>query len=177
MTVWCVSLCMNDITSHVLIILSSSPLEHSCLPWVVCSRISIPAFPRFLKQQTWYSSTKDITDEGKFYPFFRLLLALIVKVFAFFHIVYVQQETRVDNPLPPAEPEPIFDDHPAVETFSLDHISPVIKRLQRLEGKVDELGSKPPEIPLEKERSLLESWDRIKCIESDLERTKKVSFH
>nr|TKW09824.1 hypothetical protein SEVIR_6G126600v2 [Setaria viridis] len=87
---------------------------------------------------------------------------------------YGQQETTVNNPLPPAEPEPVSDDYPAVETFSVDHISPIIERLQRLEGKVDELGSKPPEIPLEKERSLLESWDRIKCIESDLERTKKV---
>ncbi|XP_052165408.1 phosphatidylinositol/phosphatidylcholine transfer protein SFH13-like [Oryza glaberrima] len=117
---------------------------------------------------------KENTDEGFFRRFFRLLLALIIKVFAFFHIAYGQQEMRVDNPLPPAEPEPTSDDHPAVETFSVDRISPVIERLQRLEGKVDELGNKPPEIPLEKERSLLESWDRIKCIESDLERTKKV---
>ncbi|OEL23316.1 Phosphatidylinositol/phosphatidylcholine transfer protein SFH8, partial [Dichanthelium oligosanthes] len=117
---------------------------------------------------------KEVSDEGTFHHFIRLLLDFIVKVFAFFHIAYGQQETRVNNPLPPVEPEPISDDHPAVETFSVDRISPVIERLQRLEGKVDELGSKPPEIPLEKERSLLESWNRIKCIESDLERTKKV---
>ncbi|KAG2583172.1 hypothetical protein PVAP13_6KG138300 [Panicum virgatum] len=117
---------------------------------------------------------KEVSDEGTFHRFFRLLLALIVKVFAFFHIAYDQHRTRVNNPLPPAEPEPVSDDHPAVETFSVDRISPIIERLQRLEGKVDELGSKPPGIPLEKERSLLESWDRIKCIESDLERTKKV---
>ncbi|XP_062195689.1 phosphatidylinositol/phosphatidylcholine transfer protein SFH13-like isoform X2 [Phragmites australis] len=116
----------------------------------------------------------EVSEEGKFYRFVRLLLALIVKFFAFFHILYTQQETGVNNPLPPAETEPISDDHPAVETFNVDHITPVIERLQRLEGKVDELGSRPPEIPLEKERSLLESWDRIKCIESDLERTKKV---
>jgi len=117
---------------------------------------------------------EEVSDEGVFRRFVRLLLAFIVKVFAFFHIVRSQQETRVNNLLPPAEPELISDDHPAVETFNVDHISPVIERLQRLEGKVDELGSKPPAIPVEKERSLLESWDRIKCIESDLERTKKV---
>lgn len=120
---------------------------------------------------------KDVLDEGTFHRFIKLLLALIVKVFAFFHIAYGQHEMRVNNPLPPAEPEPVSDDYPAVDTFSVDHISPIIERLQRLEGKVDELGSKPPEIPLEKERSLLESWDRIKCIESDLERTKKVNLH
>ncbi|CAO2187839.1 unnamed protein product [Urochloa humidicola] len=117
---------------------------------------------------------KEVSDGGTFHRFIRLLLALIVKVFAFLHIAYGHQETRVNNPLPPVEPELVSDEHPAVETFSVDHISPVIERLQRLEGKVDELGSKPPGIPLEKERSLLESWDRIKCIESDLERTKKV---
>nr|CAB3482723.1 unnamed protein product [Digitaria exilis] len=114
---------------------------------------------------------KEVSDEGTFHRFFRLLLTLIFKVFAFFHIAYGQQETRVNDSVPP---EPISDEHPAVETFSIEHISPIIERLQRLEGKVDELGSKPPEIPLEKEQSLLESWDRIKCMESDLKRTKKV---
>nr|XP_051205144.1 phosphatidylinositol/phosphatidylcholine transfer protein SFH13-like isoform X1 [Lolium perenne] len=118
---------------------------------------------------------KEIPEEGKFYRFLRLLLALAVRVFALFHIVRIQPETAmVDNPVPPAELEPISGDNPAMEAFSVDHISPVIGRLQRLESRVDELSSKPPEIPVEKERFLLESWDRIKYIESDLERTKKV---
>uniref|UniRef100_A0ACD5ZZ86 Uncharacterized protein n=1 Tax=Avena sativa TaxID=4498 RepID=A0ACD5ZZ86_AVESA len=118
---------------------------------------------------------KEIPEEGKFYRFLRLLLALVVRVFALFHIVHSQPETTmVDNRMPPTELEPISGDNPAKEAFSVDHISPVIGRLQRLESKVDELSSKPPEIPVEKDRSLLESWDRIKCIESDLERTKKV---
>ncbi|KAG8087129.1 hypothetical protein GUJ93_ZPchr0010g8940 [Zizania palustris] len=118
---------------------------------------------------------KETTEGGVFYRFVGLLLALIVKVLSLFHIAYGHQDIRVNTPLPPTEPEPISDDdHPAVETFRVDHVSPVIERLQRLEGKVDELGNKPPEIPPEKDQSLLESWDRIKCIESDLERTKKV---
>ncbi|CAM0913705.1 unnamed protein product [Alopecurus aequalis] len=117
----------------------------------------------------------EILEEGKFHRFLRLLLALIVRFFAFFHIVRNQPETMmVDNPLPPAVLEPISGDHPAVEAISMDCISPVIGRLERLENRVDELSSKPPEIPIEKERSLFESWDRIKHIESDLERTKKV---
>ncbi|KAF7011637.1 hypothetical protein CFC21_025915 [Triticum aestivum] len=119
---------------------------------------------------------KEIPEEGKFYRFLRLLLVLVVRVFTFLRTVCSQPETTiVNNPLPPApEFEPISGDNPAVEAFSVDRVSPVIERLQKLEGRVDELGSKPPEIPLEKERSLLDSWDRIKCIESDLERTKKV---
>ncbi|KAM3370971.1 hypothetical protein ACQJBY_018370 [Aegilops geniculata] len=119
---------------------------------------------------------KDIPEEGKFYRFLRLLLVLVVRVFTFLRTVFSQPETTmVNNPLPPAtEFEPISGEHPALEAFSVDCVRPVIERLQKLEGRVDELGSKPPEIPLEKERSLLDSWDRIKCIESDLERTKKV---
>ncbi|XP_020186521.1 phosphatidylinositol/phosphatidylcholine transfer protein SFH6 [Aegilops tauschii subsp. strangulata] len=119
---------------------------------------------------------KEMPEEGKFYRFLRLLLVLVVRVFTFLRTVCSQPEiTMVNNPLPPApEFEPISGEHPALEAFSVDCVRPVIERLQKLEGRVDELGSKPPEIPLEKERSLLDSWDRIKCIESDLERTKKV---
>ncbi|KAF7018957.1 hypothetical protein CFC21_032189 [Triticum aestivum] len=119
---------------------------------------------------------KEMPEEGKFYRFLRLLLVLVVRVFTFLRTVCSQPEiTMVNNPLPPApEFEPISGEHPALEAFSVDCVRPVIERLQKLEGQVDELGSKPPEIPLEKERSLLDSWDRIKCIESDLERTKKV---
>jgi len=131
--------------------------------------------PGFSRNRRGTVVPKEIPEEGKFYRFLMLLLALVVRVFSLFHIVRSQPETRmVDIPLPPTELEPISHDNPAKEAFSLDHISPVIGRLQRLEGKVDELNSRPPEIPVEKERSLLESWDRIKCIESDLERTKKV---
>uniref|UniRef100_A0ACD6A9R2 Uncharacterized protein n=1 Tax=Avena sativa TaxID=4498 RepID=A0ACD6A9R2_AVESA len=133
---------------------------------------NVPGFPR---NRHGTVVPKEIPEEGKFYRFLRLLLALVVRLFSLFHIVRSQPETTmVDNPLPPTELEPISGDNPAKEAFSVDHISPVIGRLQRLESKVDELSSKPPEIPVEKDRSLLESWDRIKCIESDLERTKKV---
>jgi hypothetical protein len=119
---------------------------------------------------------KEILEEGKFYHFLRLMLALIVRVFALFHIVGSHPETTmVDNPLPLAELEPISGNNPAEEAFSVDHISPIIGRLQRLESRVDELSNKPAEFPVEKEQSLLESWDRIKSIESDLERTKKVN--
>uniref|UniRef100_N1QPX6 Uncharacterized protein n=1 Tax=Aegilops tauschii TaxID=37682 RepID=N1QPX6_AEGTA len=110
---------------------------------------------------------KEMPEEGKFYRFLRLLLVLVVRVFTFLRTVCSQPEiTMVNNPLPPApEFEPISGEHPALEAFSVDCVRPVIERLQKLEGRVDELGSKPPEIPLEKERSLLDSWDRIKYID------------
>lgn len=58
-----------------------------------------------------------------------------------------------------------------------DRLSPCLERIQRLEMMFDELTNKHAEIPLEKERVLLESWDRIKHIEFDLEKTKRVCFH
>lgn len=51
---------------------------------------------------------------------------------------------------------------------------PCWERLQRLEELVTDLVNKPKRIPPEKEDMLLESLSRIKSIEHDLQRTKKV---
>ncbi|KAI5599783.1 hypothetical protein BDE02_02G218100 [Populus trichocarpa] len=53
-------------------------------------------------------------------------------------------------------------------------LHPCWQRLQNLETMVNELGSKPTRIPPEKEDMLLESLSRIKCIEHDLQKTKKA---
>lgn len=57
-----------------------------------------------------------------------------------------------------------------------ESLHPCWQRLQNLETMVNELGSKPTRIPPEKEDMLLESLSRIKCIEHDLQKTKKVSY-
>lgn len=51
------------------------------------------------------------------------------------------------------------------------------RRLQHLEKVVTELLNKPTEIPPEKELMLLDSMNRIKSIEHDLQKTKEVSSH
>lgn len=56
-----------------------------------------------------------------------------------------------------------------------DHLHPCIERLQRLEQLIEELNKKPTEMPLEKEQMLHQSLDRIKSVEYDLEKTKRVS--
>ncbi|KAJ0101600.1 hypothetical protein Patl1_03678 [Pistacia atlantica] len=68
------------------------------------------------------------------------------------------------------------DSHPpAVEAVSEeDSVLPCIERLQKLEKVFEELSNKPPAIPLEKEQMLKESLQRIKSVESDLEKTKRV---
>ncbi|GFZ17607.1 Sec14p-like phosphatidylinositol transfer family protein [Actinidia rufa] len=55
-----------------------------------------------------------------------------------------------------------------------DLLDPCWKRLQRLEASVTELFNKPTRIPSDKEDMLVESLNRIKSIEYDLQKTKKA---
>lgn len=59
------------------------------------------------------------------------------------------------------------------EAKTVEH-HPCWQRLQHLENVVTELVNKPVKIPPEKDDILLESMNRIKCIEYDLQKTKKV---
>ncbi|XP_078163092.1 phosphatidylinositol/phosphatidylcholine transfer protein SFH13-like [Carex rostrata] len=63
---------------------------------------------------------------------------------------------------------------PVVRQTTELNVKPCLERLDRLESIFNQLMNKPPEIPREKDRVLLESFDRIKCIEHDLDKTKKV---
>lgn len=73
-----------------------------------------------------------------------------------------------------------------VESKSEEHLisqetrDPLWQRLQNLEAVVTEMVNKPTTIPPEKEDILHESLNRIKSIEYDLQKTKKVvpvSYH
>ncbi|XP_014498404.1 phosphatidylinositol/phosphatidylcholine transfer protein SFH13 isoform X2 [Vigna radiata var. radiata] len=55
-----------------------------------------------------------------------------------------------------------------------EYILPCIQRLQRLENVFEELSNKPDGMPQEKEKMLMDSMDRIKSVEFDLEKTKRV---
>lgn len=57
-----------------------------------------------------------------------------------------------------------------------DVLNPCWKRLQHLEASVTALLNKPANIPREKEDILVESMNRIKSIEYDLQKTKKVRW-
>lgn len=56
-----------------------------------------------------------------------------------------------------------------------DHIHPCVERLQKVEQILEELKNKPAQIPKEKDQMLLHSLERIKSVEFDLDKTKKVS--
>lgn len=53
---------------------------------------------------------------------------------------------------------------------------PLWQRLQHLETLVNDLVNKPTKIPPEKDDMLRESLSRIKSIEYDLQKTKKVKY-
>ncbi|KAL2470666.1 Phosphatidylinositol/phosphatidylcholine transfer protein SFH9 [Abeliophyllum distichum] len=59
---------------------------------------------------------------------------------------------------------------------SKELLHPCCEKLQHLENVVTELLKKPAKIPQEKEDILLESLNRIKSIEHDLQKTKKALF-
>ncbi|XP_076902608.1 phosphatidylinositol/phosphatidylcholine transfer protein SFH13-like [Bidens hawaiensis] len=59
-------------------------------------------------------------------------------------------------------------------TSHTDQLLPCLERLEKLEKTVEELRIKPPQISAEKEQILEQSIDRIKTIELDLDKTKKV---
>lgn len=57
-----------------------------------------------------------------------------------------------------------------------ESVHPCWLRLQNLETMVTVLCDKPSSIPQEKEDILRDSLDRIKSIEQDLQKTKKVNY-
>lgn len=69
----------------------------------------------------------------------------------------------------------IHPPHRAEAVTEEDRVLPCVERLQKVEKVLEELKNKPAEIPKEKDQMLLHSLDRIKSVEFDLEKTKRVS--
>lgn len=66
---------------------------------------------------------------------------------------------------------------PTSDTDSVSHsdaLIPCLERLEKLEKILEELKTKPPQIPAEKQQMLEQSLDRIKSVEQDLNKTKRV---
>ncbi|XP_044474034.1 phosphatidylinositol/phosphatidylcholine transfer protein SFH13-like isoform X2 [Mangifera indica] len=105
----------------------------------------------------------------------KMILSFMVKLVAFCHSV--QLLGRTENNIHPSNSleSSTNSNPPVVEAVSAeDHALPCIERLQKLEKILEELINKPPAIPLEKEQMLMESMQRIKLVESDLEKTKRA---
>lgn len=77
-------------------------------------------------------------------------------------------------------PSPTEDDSRCIliptprEPTMKDRILPCLERIQKLEKSYEDIRNKPVAIPEEKERMLIDSIDRIKSVEFDLDKTKRV---
>ncbi|KAG2304539.1 hypothetical protein Bca52824_033190 [Brassica carinata] len=105
------------------------------------------------------------------------ILSLLLKLAAVFRVIPFELSRR-KNTITPSSPtedgsRSTLTPTPT-ETTMKDRIGPCLERIQKLEKKYEEIRNKPVEIPVEKERMLMDSLDRIKSVEFDLEKTKRA---
>ncbi|KAL0904730.1 hypothetical protein M5K25_026873 [Dendrobium thyrsiflorum] len=102
-----------------------------------------------------------------------VLLSIFLKILCFFPILSSTHKKDSESIHPPCMYSPASSPHPSVEVIKEDTTNLCLK-LQRLEILYSEISSRPAQMPMEKELILQESWQRIKLIELELEKTKKV---
>nr|XP_029117796.1 phosphatidylinositol/phosphatidylcholine transfer protein SFH9 isoform X2 [Elaeis guineensis] len=109
-----------------------------------------------------------------FTRFIMKLLAILHILFGLRNVAFHQVDERIwdHHRMDSANANPT--DHLASHDAKQDSILPCLERLQRLEELVAELNTKPTKIPPEKDIMILESLNRIKSIEYDLQKTKEA---
>ncbi|GAV70697.1 CRAL_TRIO domain-containing protein/CRAL_TRIO_N domain-containing protein, partial [Cephalotus follicularis] len=109
------------------------------------------------------------------YFMFRLL-ACINLLFQWLgrHFVVQDSNSHLENQIQPQLADSSSREGLISQAVEEDSIHPCWERLQHLEALVNDLCIKPTKIPPEKENMLLESLHRIRCIEQDLQKTKKA---
>ncbi|KAL3821172.1 hypothetical protein ACJIZ3_007077 [Penstemon smallii] len=128
----------------------------------------------------WLDSIQEKVLKRSFRFMSRTLISTAIRLFAIFQYVPMYHRRRQTNIYPSNalennEQEPNHNSSVGTEALNEnDRVHPCVQRLQRLESLFEELNNKPAEIPMEKEQILLQSLDRIKSVESDLEKTKRV---
>ncbi|KAF8087017.1 hypothetical protein N665_0603s0019 [Sinapis alba] len=102
----------------------------------------------------------------------RFIFQLVASLYLMFRILGRLVNKQPENQLRP----PVLDPPPPTTTQLQrgESLHPCWLRLQNLESMVTVLFDKPTNIPQEKEDILRDSLDRIKCIEQDLQKTKKA---
>jgi len=109
--------------------------------------------------------------EGILKLFSRKVLAVILKVLSLFRF-FIRCRQQLENVHPHTANVPSNQEN--LQIVNEDRVNPCLERLERLESMCNQLSRKPPEIPQDKDRAIQDSFDRIKSIEYDLEKTKKV---
>ncbi|WOL17195.1 phosphatidylinositol/phosphatidylcholine transfer protein SFH13-like isoform X3 [Canna indica] len=120
------------------------------------------------------NNINDDAGEGKLHSFSRVLVAFIVKMLSFFNILRPRQDRRLVNVHSSDALVLAQNNNSTGAIVKTESVASFMERLQKLELFLHELSSKPAEIPQEKEHMILDSMDRIKCIECDLQKTNRV---
>ncbi|KQK01550.1 phosphatidylinositol/phosphatidylcholine transfer protein SFH13 isoform X2 [Brachypodium distachyon] len=113
-----------------------------------------------------------IADDGILKYFSRKILAVILKILSLLRF-FTRRRQQLEN-VHPHTPTVSGSNQADLQVVKEDRVNPCLERLERLESMCNQLSRKPPEIPQDKDRAIQDSFDRIKSIEFDLEKTKKV---
>lgn len=141
----------------------------------------------------WLDVIRDKVVKRTFRFMSRTLISTVVKLINFIRNIPVQFVrihsnfypcNKLENGPAPNTYEYGLENEPDANTPSYvrekavdeDRVRPCVQRLQRLESLLEELDKKPAEIPVEKDQILQQSLDRIKSVELDLEKTKRVNI-
>ncbi|XP_007020322.2 PREDICTED: phosphatidylinositol/phosphatidylcholine transfer protein SFH13 [Theobroma cacao] len=127
----------------------------------------------------WFDTVKERVGRRNIHSVAKMLIALLVRLAAFIRTVRFESWRKPNNIHPSSAMESSntnsHSNSPAAEAVNEeDRVLPCIERLQKLEKAFEELSNKPAGIPVEKEKMLMDSLDRIKSVEFDLEKTKRV---
>ncbi|KAF8113190.1 hypothetical protein N665_0054s0008 [Sinapis alba] len=104
----------------------------------------------------------------------RFIVQLIASLCLMFRILGRLVNKQPENQLRPQVLDPPPPSPPTTQLQRGESLHSCWLRLQNLESMVTVLFDKPTNIPQEKENILRDSLDRIKCIEQDLQKTKKA---
>lgn len=123
----------------------------------------------------WFDTIREKIEKRNIQCAARMLISFFVKVVAFFNCLLFEFRRRQNDLRPSNLVEyNTSSNSPVTEPTNEDQVLPCIERLQKLEKVLEELSNKPAGIPAEKEKILTDSLDRIKSVEFDLEKTKRV---
>lgn len=109
----------------------------------------------------------------------RKLIPFILKLCAFIRCLPFEYWRKQTNVFPTNALEERHGTSSSVNDEAVQKVReahPCMQRLNRLENLLEEINKKPAEIPAEKDQMLLQSMDRIKSVEVDLDKTKRVRF-
>ncbi|CAL5019294.1 unnamed protein product [Urochloa decumbens] len=110
-------------------------------------------------------------DDGILKHLSRKVIALFLKVLSLLRF-FIRRRQHLENVHPHTATVP--SNQADLQIIKEDRVNPCLERLDRLESMFNQLSRKPPELPQDKDRAIQDSFDRIKSIEFDLEKTKKV---